>query len=97
MLAFRGLSRSRLLSNSIPTGFDCWGFGDGGDGLSPLPLDTAVVANTVKPAALDRVTVDTDVQGKAIAHLMDSRLLEIHAPLVGQCRQGQRHRVQADS
>ena len=36
-----------------------------------------MTAGAVKPEALERVTVDTTVQEKAIAHPVDSRLLEI--------------------
>jgi transposase, IS5 family len=50
---------------------------DGMEQLLKATLDTAVVAGAVKPEALERVTVDTTVQEKAIAHPVDSRLLEI--------------------
>ena len=50
---------------------------DGMELLLKATIDTAVAAGTVKPAALERVTVDTTVQEKAVAHPVDSRLLEI--------------------
>ena len=40
-------------------------------------IDAAVAMKAVKPQALERVIVDTTVQEKAIAHPVDSRLLEI--------------------
>ena len=41
------------------------------------PPETAVEIKAIKPAELERVIVDTTVQEKAIAHPVDSRLLEI--------------------
>ena len=40
-------------------------------------IDTAVQTQAVRPAEFERVIVDTTVQEKAIAHPVDSRLLEI--------------------
>lgn len=45
--------------------------------LLKATLDTAVATNAVRPAEFERVIVDTTVQEKAIAHPVDSRLLEI--------------------
>lgn len=45
--------------------------------LLKVTIDTAVAIKAVKPKDLERVTVDTTVQEKAIAHPVDSRLLEI--------------------
>ena len=40
-------------------------------------IQTAVEIKAIKPADLERVIVDSTVQEKAIAHPVDSRLLEI--------------------
>ncbi|GKT25628.1 hypothetical protein AVHM3334_18540 [Acidovorax sp. SUPP3334] len=45
--------------------------------LLKATIDTAVSAKAIKPAEFERVIVDTTVQEKAIAHPVDSRLLEI--------------------
>ena len=52
----------------------------GEDGIAQLlkaTIDCAVDIKAVKPADLERVIVDSTVQSKAIAHPVDSRLLEI--------------------
>lgn len=45
--------------------------------LLKATIDTAVAIKAVKPRELERVIVDTTVQEKAVAHPVDSRLLEI--------------------
>ena len=45
--------------------------------LLKATIDTAVKTKAIRPAEFERVIVDTTVQEKAIAHPVDSRLLEI--------------------
>ena len=45
--------------------------------LLKATIDTAVHTQAIRPAEFERVIVDTTVQEKAIAHPVDSRLLEI--------------------
>jgi IS5 family transposase len=50
---------------------------DGIEQLLKATIETAVEIKAVRPADLERVIVDSTVQSKAIAHPVDSRLLEI--------------------
>jgi IS5 family transposase len=50
---------------------------DGIEQLLKATIDCAVQTKAVRPAELERVIVDSTVQEKAIAHPVDSRLLEI--------------------
>jgi transposase, IS5 family len=50
---------------------------DGIEQLLKATIECAVDIKAIKPAELERVIVDTTVQSKAIAHPVDSRLLEI--------------------
>ena len=63
--------------------------------LLKATIDTAVASKAIRPAEFERVVVDTTVQQKAIAHPVDSRLLEIarHKVVAAAKR---RHRAQAD-
>ena len=45
--------------------------------LLKTTIDAAVAMKAVRPAEFERVIVDSTVQPKAIAHPVDSRLLEI--------------------
>lgn len=52
----------------------------GEEGIEQLlksTIETAVANKAIKPVELERVIVDSTVQSKAIAHPVDSRLLEI--------------------
>ena len=71
----------------------------GEDGLEQLlkaTIECAVDIKAVKPADLERVIVDSTVQSKAIAHPVDSRLLETRPPQGGQRRPALWHRLEAD-
>jgi transposase, IS5 family len=50
---------------------------EGLEQLLKVTIETAVEIKAIKPAELERVIVDTTVQEKAMAHPVDSRLLEI--------------------
>lgn len=58
--------------------------------LLKATIDTAVASKAIRPVEFERVIVDTTVQEKAIAHPVDSRLLEIarHKVVVGAQRAG---------
>jgi IS5 family transposase len=56
--------------------------------LLKATLDTAVASRAVKPSEFERVIVDSTVQEKAIAHPVDSRLLEIARHKVVQAAKG---------
>lgn len=55
--------------------------------LLKATIDTAVATKAVKPVEFERVIVDSTVQEKAIAHPVDSRLLEIARHKVVQAAQ----------
>jgi len=55
--------------------------------LLKATIDTAVQSKAIRPAECERVIVDTTVQEKAIAHPVDSRLLEIARAKVVQAAQ----------
>ena len=55
--------------------------------LLKATIDTAVQAKAIRSAEFERVIVDTTVQEKAIAHPVDSRLLEIARAKVVQAAQ----------
>jgi len=55
--------------------------------LLKATIDTAVATKAVRPSEFERVIVDTTVQEKAIAHPVDSRLLEIARAKLVQCAQ----------
>jgi len=52
--------------------------------LLKTTIEAAVAMKAVKPAELERVTVDSTVQEKAIAHPTDSRLLEVARAKIAQ-------------
>ena len=58
--------------------------------LLKATIDTAVAAKAIKPVEFERLIVDTTVQEKAVAHPVDSRLLEIarHQVVVAAKRAG---------
>jgi IS5 family transposase len=56
--------------------------------LLKATIDTAVHSKAIRPAEFERIIVDTTVQEKAIAHPVDSRLLEIARAKVVQAAKG---------
>ena len=64
--------------------------------LLKTTIETAVSMKVIKKIDFERVIVDTTVQEKAIAHPVDSRLLEKSAPQGCQCRQAIGHGAEAD-
>jgi transposase, IS5 family len=58
--------------------------------LLKATIDTAVMSNVIKLAEFERLNVGTTVQEKAVAHPVDSRLLEIahHKVVVATKRAG---------
>lgn len=69
---------------------------DGIEQLLKATIECAVQIKAVKPAELERLIIDTTVQSKAIAHPVDSWLLEIARHKVARCRQTRGHRLEAD-
>lgn len=68
----------RLPCDAIQIGRFRSALGEAGvEELLKATIDAAVVSKAIKPAEFERVIVDTTVQEKAIAHPVDSRLLEI--------------------
>lgn len=56
--------------------------------LLKATIDTAVQSKAIRPAECERIIVDTTVQQKAIAHPVDSRLLEMARAKVVQAAKG---------
>ncbi|MFN3437128.1 MAG: IS5 family transposase [Acidovorax sp.] len=68
----------RLPCDATQIGRFCVAIGEAGvEELLKATIDTAVMSKAIKPAEFERLIVDTTVQEKAIAHPVDSRLLEI--------------------
>jgi IS5 family transposase len=68
----------RLLCDATQIGRFRAAIGEAGvEELLKATIDTAVMSKAIKPAVFERLIVDTTVQEKAIAHPVDSRLLEI--------------------
>lgn len=64
--------------------------------LLKATIDTAVDTKAIKPAEFKRVIVDTTVQEKAIAHPVDSRLLEIARGKIAQAARRGWHHLEAN-
>jgi len=68
----------RLPCDATQIGRFRWALGEAGvEELLKATIDTAVHSKAIKPGEFERVIVDTTVQEKAIAHPVDSRLLEV--------------------
>ena len=78
ILQWPGLLQAGLSLRCHPVGRFRAAIGEAGvEELLKATIDTAVQTKAVRPAEFERVIVDTTVQEKAIAHPVDSRLLEI--------------------
>lgn len=73
--------QSRLPCDATQLGRSRRVLGEAGvEQLLKTTIEAAVAMKAVKPVELERVTVDTTVQEKAIAHPTDSRLRKLRGP-----------------